>query len=122
METIGTRIKNLRISKGLTLEYVSKSIGKSKGNISSYENNKYEPSAQTIISLATLFNVSTDYLLTGKQSINQSITTPNLALDKERITSQLNERDFKLLQDIIELDDISKSTLEEQINFLKKEK
>lgn len=65
MGTIGQRIKSLRIKNRLSLQELAELVGKSKGNISGYENDKYEPSAQTIISIAKHFNVSTDWLLNG---------------------------------------------------------
>lgn len=71
MDTIGERIKYLRRKQGLSLQELADIIGKSKGNISGYENNKYEPSAQTILALAKYFKISTDWILSGEIFIQQ---------------------------------------------------
>lgn len=65
MNTIGERIKSLRAEKGLSTQELGNIVGRSKSNISGYETGKYEPSAQTIISMCKYFGVSADWLLTG---------------------------------------------------------
>ncbi|ASN72400.1 putative repressor protein [uncultured Caudovirales phage] len=70
MSTIGQRIKTLRTKNNLSLQELADLVGKSKGNISGYENDKYEPSAQTIISIAKYFGVSTDWILNGAEFQN----------------------------------------------------
>ncbi|WP_420862888.1 helix-turn-helix domain-containing protein [Tissierella carlieri] len=40
--------------------------GIKKSGISSYENDLYDPSAKALISLSNVFNVSIDWLLSGK--------------------------------------------------------
>lgn len=73
INTIGQRIKYLRISRGLSLQELAELLGKSKGNISGYENDKFEPSAKTIISLAKYFEISTDWILNGVSFQNQNL-------------------------------------------------
>ena len=51
MKSIGDRIKMLRKAANLTQSQLGELIGKSKGNISGYENGTYDPSASTIIEL-----------------------------------------------------------------------
>lgn len=64
-ETIGERIKFHRIKNNYTLQQLADVIDRDKGSLSSYENGRYEPSAQVIISLSKCFDISTDELLTG---------------------------------------------------------
>ena len=66
MNTIGGRIKSLRVKKGLSAQALGDIIGRSKSNISGYETGKYDPSASTVISLCKYFGVSADWLLTGE--------------------------------------------------------
>ena len=102
ISTIGQRIKELRANNGLSIQELADLIGKSKGNISGYENDKYEPSAQTIISIANHFKVSTDWLLNGTEFQNQnkeysaeneSPSLSELETDMISMYRVLNERD-----------------------------
>lgn len=68
METIGERIKHLRNTKGLSMAGLEKAINAATGNVNSWEKNRRIPSGNNIIALARFFNVSTDWLLTGKES------------------------------------------------------
>ena len=63
MKLLATRIKELRLEKGLTQPQLAQAIGCSKGQISFWENALNEPKASHIVKLADLFGVSTDYLL-----------------------------------------------------------
>lgn len=107
METIGQRIKFLRKQHNFTVQQLAELINKTKGNISSYKNGKYEPSAQTIIRICEIFNVSIDWLLTGKEfdSINFSIMKENNALnltDEEKnlimVFRKFSEEDMELIK------------------------
>lgn len=65
----GERIKTLRLELGWTQEYVCQKLNISLGALSRYENGMYEPKSLDLITdFASLFNVSTDYLL-GKTDI-----------------------------------------------------
>lgn len=51
------------LDKNLRQEQVAKLIGVNKSAISTYENNTRQPSFDILVRLATLYRVSTDYLL-----------------------------------------------------------
>ncbi|WMJ86254.1 helix-turn-helix domain-containing protein [Anaerocolumna sp. MB42-C2] len=72
MQTIGERIRYKRMTYKMSMQALADALGKSKGNISEYEKGKYEPSAQTVIALSRIFQVSTDWLLTGEEYLNNS--------------------------------------------------
>lgn len=57
------RLKQLREEKGYSQEYIAEYLGVKQQTYSRYENNVTEPDINTIIKLAALFNVSSDYLL-----------------------------------------------------------
>ena len=61
------RLRQLRLSKGLTLKKVADDIGISENLIGKYEREEREPKLKTWIKLADYFNVSVSYLqgLTG---------------------------------------------------------
>ena len=104
MKTIGSRIKNLRLEHNLSIQQLAEIVGKSKGNIIGYENDKFEPSAQTIIAIAEYFSVSTDWILKGEKFQNQNSSSPKkLSLSENSIPSLSKE---------------SKKDLEKFISFL----
>ncbi len=60
----GERIKQLRLEKKWTQEYVCEKLNISAGALSRYETSMYEPkSLELLKDFATLFNVTTDFLL-----------------------------------------------------------
>ena len=74
VDSLGNRLKSLRTKKGLTQLQVGNRIGVSKGVISSYELSNRTPPYDILIKLASLYNVSTDYLLglEYKRTVNVS--------------------------------------------------
>ncbi|WP_051986359.1 helix-turn-helix domain-containing protein [Clostridium amazonitimonense] len=104
MKTIGERLRFLRVSNKLTVQQLADSIGKTKGNVSSYENDKYEPSAQTIISICKRFDVSADWLLTGEDKFqNQNIGPDSSNIIDEDILP-LNEMEIDMIKKFRKLD------------------
>ena len=63
MVDLGLRLKELRKNAHMTQEAVARRVGVSKAMLSSYELESRSPSYEVLIKLASLFNVSTDYLL-----------------------------------------------------------
>jgi transcriptional regulator with XRE-family HTH domain len=57
------RLKELRLSKGLTQSEVAKVIGYSSLSYARYEKGEREPDINTLCKLADYFEVSVDYLI-----------------------------------------------------------
>ena len=62
---LGARIAALRRSRGMSQSQLAQELGVSPSAIGMYEQGRREPSAATVVALSNLFQVSTDYLLTG---------------------------------------------------------
>lgn len=60
---LGDRIRELRNSRKMSQVDLAKQLHVSKQTISNWENNNVPPSIDTLIRIATFFDVSTDYLL-----------------------------------------------------------
>lgn len=69
---LGDRIRELRKSHSLSQVELAKQLHVSKQTISNWENNNIPPSIDTLIRIATFFDVSTDYLLgfSNKRMLN----------------------------------------------------
>ncbi|GLI04420.1 hypothetical protein YDYSG_04500 [Paenibacillus tyrfis] len=65
MSGIGYRIKCIRKENNLNQIQFAKSIGISQGNLSEIEMGNSNPSAETLISIRTQYNVNLNWLLTG---------------------------------------------------------
>lgn len=65
---MGERLKTLRQSKQLTLKQVSERVGVSISVLSAYEVEDRHPSYHILLKLATLYDVSTDYLIGREQA------------------------------------------------------
>lgn len=63
MKKLKVRIKELREENSLTQTQLAKKLGYSQTAIAKWESGQRSPDADTIISLALFFNVSTDFLL-----------------------------------------------------------
>jgi transcriptional regulator with XRE-family HTH domain len=72
--TIGDRIKKLRQGRNLTQLILAKRLGVTKALISAYENQTAYPSIDVLLGLASIFNVTTDYLLGKEKTMNVSTT------------------------------------------------
>ena len=73
--TFGQRIKALRLELNWTQDYVCQKLNISSGALSRYETGMYEPKSLDLVKdFASLFNVSTDYLL-GKTDVKNYETT-----------------------------------------------
>ncbi len=56
-------LKELRIKKGISQQFLADAIGVSQQSINKYENHNVEPDIQTLMALASFFNTSVDYLI-----------------------------------------------------------
>ena len=90
MVTLGSRLKVLRQEKGLTQKEVAKLIGTTDVSIGRYEMDARVPKADILNSLAKLYDVEIDYLLTGKEETEQPLNDR----DKKDI-----EKDLKKIMD-----------------------
>jgi len=77
METLGTRLKNQRKSKKLTQQQVADAIGVSKTSVIYWEKDENLPKHDSLMALAQILGVTSDYLLHGKHgdSLDKNVTS-----------------------------------------------
>jgi transcriptional regulator with XRE-family HTH domain len=66
---LGERIKERREELGLTQLQLARALGVTPQHISVIEKNKRAPSLDSLAKLAEELGVTTDYLITGKESV-----------------------------------------------------
>ena len=67
---LSSRIASLRCKAGLSQAALANRLGVSPSAVGMYEQGRREPSGDLLIALANIFQVSTDYLLTGREHIS----------------------------------------------------
>ena len=85
----GLILRGLRERSNLTQKQLGGKIGVSEGMISRYENNMSEPQFETVRDLASIFNVSMDYLAGMEKQ--RSIPTTGLTEEQIDIMQSLGE-------------------------------
>lgn len=86
---IADKIKALREARGLTQASLAKKLGITRSGVNAWEMGLTVPSTQSIVELALIFGVSTDYLL----GLNNSASIP---------VDGLSESDVLLVKQIVQ--------------------
>ncbi len=60
-------LKLIRKEKGYTQQKVALDLNVSRESLSYYENGKRQPSLELLVAFSKYYNVSIDYLITGKE-------------------------------------------------------
>lgn len=80
------RYKECRIARQMSQKFVALSVGVSPPMVSQWENGVKKPSKETLVKLADLFGVTTDYLLGHDTDIKKEAAALDSDLDKNLIT------------------------------------
>lgn len=95
-KAIGSKLREIRISKGLTQEYVATIANVNVSHISNIENNRVKISLQTLIFICNALNVTVDFVL-SKEYFHATT-----ALDNE-ILKELHSCDLKTKEQVLEI-------------------
>lgn len=76
-ERIGKKLKEIRISKGLTQEYVSNMVDVNTSHISNIENNRVKVSLTTLVQICNALDTTVDYIL------SEEYVSPSSVLEQE---------------------------------------
>jgi transcriptional regulator with XRE-family HTH domain len=110
VKTFGDRLKELREEKGLTQGALGEMLNVKDTSISNWENGRRFPDKETLVKMANIFNVTTDYLLNNSENKNlRYITTtelktflPDKLVDSIEIKALVDILDDQTKQEIIE--------------------
>jgi transcriptional regulator with XRE-family HTH domain len=94
LNKVGQILRELRKSRQMTQQDVSKLIHTDRSNVANYEKGRRLPPINTVIVIAQFFNVSLDYLILGKKSKSNNFFT-----DKEDETYKTLMAENTLLMD-----------------------
>ncbi|MGM0903101.1 MAG: helix-turn-helix domain-containing protein [Bacillota bacterium] len=89
MSTLGQRLRKSRETMGWSQTLVCRKLGISNSTLSGYERDYREPDADMIATFASLYDVSTDYLL--GRSETSSITSRHSEKNEKDIAKRMEE-------------------------------
>ena len=93
---LGSKLREIRIAKGLTQEYVATIASVNVSHISNIENNRVKISLQTLVLVCNALEVTVDFVLSKEYS------HPSSVLDKE-ILNELRSCDVKAKEQILQI-------------------
>lgn len=99
---LGDRIKQLRKEVSWSQDELAKQISADARQISRYENGKITPSADALIKLAEVFNVSIDYLLREDAARGTLRTHDRESMDLLEAIKSLTNEDKASLSHIVD--------------------
>ncbi len=100
-ENIGQRIKELRISKGLSQEKLASIFSVSRQAVQKRETNINEPDIRTLRKIAKFFNVSLIYIIDGKEENNKPGSLENTEPKKDLIATKSFKNNELTVKNII---------------------
>lgn len=89
--SIGERIKEARIRRGLTQQQLAEAIGVANNTITGYEKGTREPDSLKINAIAKILNVSGDYLLGTEYDWLPSAAAMSIAQKYDRLDAHSRE-------------------------------
>lgn len=119
MQSVGKRIKELRLKWGFTQEDMAEKLGMNRANFSNYERDVAVPPGDILVKIADILHTSTDYLY-GRESIDRkNVNLPELtakderdiARDLEKILSNLDSKNGMAFYDGEPMDEESAELL-----------
>lgn len=104
MEKTANRLKELRQSKGLTLDDIEKATGINRGTYSNYENGNTAPKFETWQKLSNYFEVPIPYLMGINEKVTKTIyifQSFNLSGYSFAVLANTQAQAWKLIKDRI---------------------
>ncbi len=96
-EKIGQRIREVRISKGLTQAYVAAYAGVNTSHISNIENNRVKVSLTLLVNISNAMDISVDYLLSDEYIKPENALDHSLFVEIQKCSPAMKERLFKII-------------------------
>ena len=93
---LSKKLKEIRLSKGLTQEYIANMADVNTSHISNIENNRVKISLSTLVQICNALEVTVDYILSDEY------LTPSLGLEQE-ILRELKTCSPKTQKQILEI-------------------
>ena len=97
-ESIGKRLKEIRLSKGLTQEYVANKVDVNTSHISNIENNRVKVSLSALVNICNALDTTIDYILNNQYTDSDSVLNQNILNELQKCDEDMKERILKIIQ------------------------
>jgi transcriptional regulator with XRE-family HTH domain len=97
-EAIGKRLREIRISKGLTQEYIANMADVNTSHISNIENNRVKISLPTLVHVCNALEVTIDYILADEYNDTDSALDQEILRQLQVFSPDTKERIIKIIQ------------------------
>ena len=87
---MNNRLKECRLKKGYTQQYVALTLGIKSPSVSNWESGKTFPTTENLAALSELYDVPLDYLM-GKEDEKGTADTPALSQEQQEVLRMYNE-------------------------------
>lgn len=122
---IGGRIAFIRAKAELSQQDFGEKLGITKGNVSCFENHKYEPSFKILVQILEQYHISPNWLIFGKGNIYREENSVELSKTTEKqphslIVSRFKQKDlaWQINWDLILLEKLDPNELREIHDFI----
>ena len=96
-EEIGKHIRDSRIQRHYTQEYIDNKIGVNVSHISNIENNRVKVSLTTLVAICNVLNLSVDYILRKEYNAVDAIDH-EITRELASCTSEQKEKILRIIQ------------------------
>lgn len=97
-ETISKRIREIRIEKGITQEFVATMADVNTSHISNIENNRVKVSLSTLVQICNALDITVDYILAEEYPSPSTALEQSILLEAKKCSHDTQERILKIIQ------------------------
>lgn len=97
-EIIGKKLREIRLSKGFTQEYVANKIDVNTSHISNIENNRVKVSLSALVNICNALETTVDYVLNNQYTDSDSVLNQNILNELQKCDEDMKERILKIIQ------------------------
>lgn len=97
-EKIGKKLKELRIAKGLTQEYIANMADVNTSHISNIENNRVKISLSTLVQVCNALNTTVDYVLSSEYISADTSLEREILTALKPLSVETKEKALKIIQ------------------------
>lgn len=95
---VSEKIRRIRLSKGLTQEYVANVADVNTSHISNIENNRVKISLTTLVNVCNALDTTVDYILNDEYSNATSAIDQSILIEVQKCDRTTKERILKIIR------------------------